>query len=257
MQKNDENLLIQAGLSQEQALIYQALLDRGPQRASALSQWVGIKRGLTYKVLEQLEAMGLVQKKGAKGTVATFFPSHPHALIDLIERKEKEVALAKETLTFALGSFASKYNLIAGKPNVQFYEGEAGVRKAMEDCLTSATEILTIADNERMNAKYHELNQTQVLKRKKSGIKRRIISRDTPYIRNLAQHDDPDFTVRRVIKAENDFGTVIQIYDNKISYFTLDDRSIAFIVEDALLYETHRIIFEALWSNAMNVSENQ
>jgi len=70
----EENILIQAGLSEEQAQIYQALLERGPQRASDLTKWVGLKRGLVYKVLEQLENIGLALKSEGKGTVAVFFP---------------------------------------------------------------------------------------------------------------------------------------------------------------------------------------
>ncbi len=44
---NEDQILMQAGLSEEQALTYQALLEKGPQKASDISRWTGGKRGLT------------------------------------------------------------------------------------------------------------------------------------------------------------------------------------------------------------------
>src|SRR3989344_9597187 len=170
----EENILIQAGLSEEQAVTYQALLDKGLQRASDLAKWTGIKRGLIYKVLEQLESMGLVSKKGGPGTVATFSPAHPSLLLSNIERKEKEIALNKEMLMNSIGTLSSKYNLIVGKPNIQFFEGKDGVAKVLRDSFTSQTEILTFADNEAMNKYYPELNKENVEARKKSNIKKRL-----------------------------------------------------------------------------------
>ena len=99
----EENILIQAGLSEEQALTYQSLLEKGPLKASDLSKWTGIKRGLIYKVLEQLENIGLVYKQDKTGTVAIFSPSHPSSLLLNIERKEKEMALTKEILVTSIG----------------------------------------------------------------------------------------------------------------------------------------------------------
>jgi sugar-specific transcriptional regulator TrmB len=42
--ENQENILKQAGLSEEQAITYEALIDKGPQKASILANWTGIKR---------------------------------------------------------------------------------------------------------------------------------------------------------------------------------------------------------------------
>jgi sugar-specific transcriptional regulator TrmB len=251
----EENILIQAGLSEEQAQVYQALLDRGPQKASDLSKWTGIKRGFVYKILEQLESMSLVSKKGGTGTVATFSPSHPSLLLSNIERKEKEIALTKEMLSSSIGSLSSKYNLITGKPNVQFFEGKDGIAKVLRDSLHSTTEILTFADNEAMNKYYPELNKENVEARKKSNIKKRIISIDTPFIRELAKKDNPEITERRLISSENKFAVATQIYDNKISFITLDpERAIGVIIEDKAIYEMQKVIFETLWGNAKPLS---
>ena len=251
----EENILIDAGLSEDQALAYQALIEKGPMKAGALASWLGIKRGLTYKVLEQLEAMGLISKKGGKGTVATFFPLHPSALKDLVDRKEKELELTKKTVDSVIGNLSSKFNLLSGKPNVQFYEGEEGVKKVVFDTVNSKTEILSFADNEAVNKLYPKLNEEYLPLRKQNKVKKRLISKDSAYIRELAKKDDPEVTERRVLKDDFAFATVMQIYDGKVSYVNLDPgRAIGVIIEDASIYSMHRTLFEIIWKNSQAIS---
>ena len=139
MENTNEKILIEAGLSEEQSAIYGALLDKGPLKAGAIASWTGLKRGLIYKVLDQLENMGLVSQKGGDGTVAVFAPEHPSRLAEIMERKEKSIALARETVLLSLGTLSSKFNLLSGKPNVQFYEGKDGVERVLNDSHTSST----------------------------------------------------------------------------------------------------------------------
>jgi HTH-type transcriptional regulator, sugar sensing transcriptional regulator len=257
MMRGEENILKQAGLSEEQALVYQSLLEKGPQKASPLSQWTGIKRGLIYKVLEQLEMMNLVEKKGGAGTVAIFYPNHPSNLLDKIERDKKSLELARDIVSTGLGNLSSKYNLLAGKPNVRFFEGEEGIIKVIQDSLESKTEILTFADNEAMNKTYPELNKKNIEMRKNKSIKKRIISIDTPYIRELAKNDQAGITERRVIKSDEQFAVAMQIYDDKVAFITLDpNRSIGIIIEDKSIYEMQKIMFEFIWQGANPIGPN-
>lgn len=250
----EENILIQAGLSEEQAQAYQALLDKGPQRASDLSKWTGIKRGLIYKVLEQLENMSLISKKGGPGTVAVFSPSHPSLLLSNIERKEKEIALNKEMLVSSIGSLSSKFNLIIGKPNVQFFEGKEGVLKVAQDSLSSKTDICSFVDTDMVLEIYPELNNEYVGKRLKNNVKKRIISTDSPILREAVKNDDKNLTEQRIVKQKIHFATVVMIYDNKVSFITLDPkRNIGIIIEDPDIYKTNQAIFDYIWETAEHI----
>ena len=248
---NEENILIQAGLSEEQSLIYQALLEKGPQRASDLAKWTGVKRGLIYKVLEQLESMGLISKTGGPGTVAIFSPSHPNVLLSNIERKEKEIALTKEMLTSSLGTLSSKFNLITGKPNIQFFEGKEGVERVANDSINSKSEILSYIDNEAVNKYLLGLNKKYVSERKKLNLKKKMLAVDSSFIRAHVKDMDKEITEVRIIPKSETFGTVMQIYDDKISYVTvLEDKKIGVIIEDSDIAHMHKIIFQATWDKA-------
>lgn len=256
MQNTDEKILIEAGLSEEQAAIYSALLDKGPLKAGAISSWTGIKRGLIYKVLDQLENMGLVSKKGGAGTVAVFVPGHPSHLSEIMERKEKSFAQAKELVSFSLGALSSKFNLLSGKPNVQFYEGKEGIKRVLDDTLTvfSGSEIYTYADIEAITKYIPEINKDYSDKREKLKIKKLAFLLDTAKARSLISDYHTEVTETKFIQLDLlEFETVMQIYENKISYITLRENSmIGVIIEDSSIYKMHKAIFEYFWKITEN-----
>jgi len=249
MEDTNEKILIEAGLSEEQAAIYSALLDKGPMKAGSLSSWTGIKRGLIYKVLDQLENMGLISQKGGDGTVAVFAPEHPSRLAEMMERKERSLALAKETVMFSLGTLSSKFNLLSGKPNVQFYEGEEGIKKVLWDTLSANEPIYSFADIEAVTKYIPKINEEYSKLREKKNIYKKVLLLDTPRARELMSDYYTTVTETKFISPKiQEFQTVIQIYDNKISYITLKDNSkIGIIIEDPSVYSTHRKIFDYLW----------
>jgi len=254
-QNTDEKILIEAGLSEEQSAIYSALLDKGPLKAGSISTWTGLKRGLIYKVLDQLENMGLVSKKGGDGTVAVFAPEHPSQLAVIMERKEKSFALAKEAVSFSLGALSSKFNLLSGKPNVQFYEGKEGVEKVLEDTLNSKSEVLTYVDMEIVEKYFKDINDKYVMKREKLGIKKRLLVIENDYSNALFQKwnkENPEFfSVTDLKMVKTPIETVegaIQIYENKIGIITISNENlISIIIEDIRINKLFKSMFEALY----------
>jgi len=245
----DEKILIEAGLSEEQAAVYSSLLDKGPLKAGSISSWTGIKRGLIYKVLDQLESMGLISKKGGEGTVAVFAPEHPSRLAEIMERKEKSIALAKETVMFSLGSLSSKFNLLSGKPNVQFFEGIEGIQKVYEDLLVEKNDILLIQSP--FDADLPELKSIilkQIEKQVANNIHTRVI---TPLIEITKDwvHKDEENLVTRCIVPEKTFEIPAQIiiYGNKIGISSIKKPFITTIIEDANICDSFKIMFEYIW----------
>lgn len=255
-QNNDEKILIEAGLSEEQSAVYASLLDKGPLKAGAIASWTGIKRGLIYKVLDQLENMGLITEKGGEGTVAVFSPNHPSRLAEIMEQKEKALALAKETVSFSIGALSSKFNLLSGKPNVQFYEGKDGIKKVLEDTLLvpSGTEIYTYADIEAITKYIPEINEEYSNKREKAGVIKKAFLLDTIKARELIGNYHTKVTETKFIKPDVlEFETVMQIYENKVSYITLKENSmIGVIIEDSSIYKMHKAVFEYFWKITEN-----
>ncbi len=87
--------LVQAGLTAHQAAVYEALIQYGPQKATRAAFLAGVPRTLSYKVLSELEAEGLVTKNDKPGRVSVFVPTHPLELKRLVKRRLDSVKAAE------------------------------------------------------------------------------------------------------------------------------------------------------------------
>jgi sugar-specific transcriptional regulator TrmB len=246
-----ENTLSKAGLSPDQARIYEVLLKSGALPAGEVSKKAELKRGLTYKVLDELVLLGLA-KKNDKGKVLRFEPTHPLQLKELAERKEQEAKVAQEALGGIIGNLVSDFNLISGKPGIQVFEGLAGVKQVLLDSLTAKEEILSYADLESIAKYIPKVNEWYVNERERRGIVKRGIVLDTPFNRNFLRDYHQSVTDARLIGAGiPPFAAIMQMYDSKISYITLEsDRVISVLISDKHLYAMHAYLFNLLWQSA-------
>lgn len=243
--------LAQAGLDSEQAVIYEILLKDGRLPARKIYQKTPYKRGLIYKKLEELEKLGLVARHDALSQVSTFEPLHPQKLQALAENRLQQAKNAEAALLGIIDGLTSNFNLISGKPGVQVYEGLEGIKKVAEDSLTAKTEILSYIDNEAINRFLPDFNKEYVKKRDRLGIKKRMITLDSEYIRKRAKAFDPQISQVRLIPGQYPFATVMQIYDDKVSYLTLDEKKmIGVLIQDPHITQMHRTLFEYTWTTA-------
>lgn len=249
-----EQLLTQTGLSANQATIYELLLQLGPSKASKISQKSPLKRGLVYKILDELLALKLAKKEEKPGAIAVYTAEHPTLLRDMVKDKEEQIAQAKTSIEQLLPQITSQFNLAVGKPGVRFYEGLEGIRQVWWDSLNNTEEICTYGDLEAIAKNYGQLNEEYLKERKKRGIKKRGITNDSETNRNFLKNYDSDITVTKLIGGNTpiDFSdTVMQIYNNKISYTTLNNQlMIGVIIEDALIYQMNKNLFDWLWSES-------
>jgi sugar-specific transcriptional regulator TrmB len=247
----NNELLISLGLTQDEASIYNVLLEGGFMPARTVATRASLGRPLTYKILDDLIVKGVVEKKDTGGKVSLFAPVHPRELEKLIEKKKNDINTAKRALDESLGSMISKYNLFIGKPNVQFFEGLEGIMKVALDSVSSTTDICSFVDTDVVLEKYPDLNKQYVSKRLDNNVKKKIISTDSPILREVAKNDDKNFTEQRIVKQKIHFATVVMIYDNKVSFITLDpNKNIGIIIEDPDIYKTNLAIFNYIWDGA-------
>lgn len=256
---NEETILMQAGLSEEQALTYQCLLEKGPQKASSVAKWTGIKRGLTYKVLQELEHTGLVEKKESQGTVATFFPLHPNSLLERIDRKKDELERSKETLVNSLGTLISKYNLINEQPSVTFFEGVRGLQKIYDDVIREGKDILLIqSPKDRNHPETIPMIEQQIKKQVSKNIHVRAI---TPLVDDtkefIGRHDKTNLVTRRVVPSEllNEPAQIMIYGYRKVGITSFETTMVSTIIDDPSINKTFRALFEIIWRKTQDEHE--
>ncbi|HMO78849.1 MAG TPA: helix-turn-helix domain-containing protein [Candidatus Paceibacterota bacterium] len=248
-----QEILNSAGLTTEQSKIYTTLLENGSMQARKIVLNTGIKRGLVYKALDQLIEMGLVTKHDSLGKISVFNPNHPNLILKIIEEKKKNLETIEDSVKSVVGQMTSSFNLLTGKPNVRFYEGEKGLKEVLDDSLYSKSEVLSYADLESIEKFIPEINKKHVADRKKHGVIKKAMVLDSEFNRKVIQNYDKEVTNVRFmdVSESKPFQSLMNIYDNKVSYLTLDtDRMIGVIIEDEHIAEMQRYIWEFSWKNA-------
>ncbi len=241
--------LSQAGLSADQALIYEMLIKNGPLPAGKIHQKTPFKRGLVYKLLEQLEGLGVVTKKTEPGKVAIFEPAHPLKLKELAEKKEDEAKRAQTALQGVLDSMTSDFNMISGKPGVKVYEGLNGIQKVYDEILLRGRNIKILASNiDRNNSKLSELIDTQTQKQNRLGITTKAIGseNDTSLSdKQLQELKETGIELRYLANFELP-GQII-IFKDIVAISALTPELVTTVIQNQAITDTMTFIFDTLW----------
>ncbi len=252
----NNEILSKLGLNDNQIIVYTTLLTEGPSKAGTLSKKTPLKRGLVYKTLEELIELELVNIDDPEAKVMKYAPAHPNALKDVSARRLADIESANAQLDHELGSLVSQYNLASGKPGVEFYEGEKGVKKALYETLDSTEVVYTYADIEAIDDNASKINKEYVTERLRKKVTNKLLVVDTPISVAVAQQEKSPYTEFRLIKNEDapPFNAVMKIYDNKILYATFANNFLtATIINDPAIHKMHKYLFEVLWDKSRSV----
>lgn len=253
METQFEQHLITAGLSKDEARAYETLIKKGSLPASSLGRLISVSsRPLMYKVLDGLITKGLVEKKEKPGSVALFYPTHPIKLKDWTERERERVEQSTSVLEGVVDKLISEFNLSSGKPGVRYFEGRSGVRAVLNDSLTSKSPIYSYTDVEQVETHYKDVVDPYVAERERKGILKKLLLDDTPFVRNFyADSKENQSEVRLIEKSETPHKVAIQIYDDKVSFLTLEpDKEMAVIIQDKEIASLQRHLFDQLYKKA-------
>lgn len=249
------NEIVDTGLSKEQAIVYEVLLKLGESAASVIVKSIPsgttLSRPLVYKVLEELIELDLASKANEAGKIAKFTPKHPVAITKVIDKQREKIEHTKKQFLTTSGKLSSLFNLSVGKPGVQFYEGKDGVWEVLLDSLTASEEILSYADTDAVSKYIPDLNAEYSTMREDQQVKKRVMIMDSPAGRKFMDSYDHGITKAKLMRTTGErphFQSVMQIYDNKISYITLtDEYLIGIVITDQYLADTHKYLFESMW----------
>lgn len=250
--------LTELGLGQNEAILYEILLKNPDANIPLLRKNSQFTRTMLYYVLNNLISLELA-KSSKIGKKTAYNAAPPEKLEDFVHNQEKELERQKSLLKGVISELGSTYRLAHNKPGIRFFEGPAGIKEILDDSLTSKTIIYTYADIEAIVKHIDAINKNYVAKRDKLGIKKRAILTDSPFARNYLKDYYRDVTDIKFIKGDFvPFSNVMQIYDNKISYLTLEeDKIIGVIIQDDIIYRMHKALFEFTWAKLPATTPNQ
>ncbi len=241
--------LVELGLSENDAMLYQILLKYPEATIVQLQQKSPFKRTMLYYILESLQDVDLVYTK-KRGKKTVYIAESPAKLDQFMRDREKDLRKQKDMLAEVMKQMHGTYMLAHNKPGVRFFEGPEGFEEALRDTLTTKETLRTIVDFSSIRY-VEEINARYVKQRRALGIEKKILVPHAPENIAFGKKLGSALTDTKYFpKGLNPFGTGMQIYDNKISYFTLrKEFIIAIIIEDKHIYEMHKNIFDYFWEH--------
>lgn len=255
MSNPTNNLFISAGLSNEQAKVYDILLKNSSLPANKISRICLIERSFTYKILNQLVSLKLAQKNEANSKIAMFTANHPHRLLELAAEKQRDAENSYRQLETGIGEIISTYNLTVGKPSIIFTEGLTGLKKMHDDIIQEGKDIKLFRSTlDKLNPESKKLIEKQrdirVPRRLKTFIIGPLPTPNDPEngldIDELKKEDADRLVERRVID-NFDISAQILIYGNKVAITDYKNNIITTIIENESVKNTFEKIFDHIF----------
>lgn len=251
MTNNIENILNKAGLSPEQAKIYLFLIENGMTNAKVISVRTKIGRTLTYKVLDQLMDLELVEKRDNVGKVSMFVPLHPQKIKDRLNNFINQSKIASDNLSAIFGTVVSQYNTLLGKPNVNYFEGVEGIKEIYNDILDIGKDILVISSSTEDNrSEILPIIREQIKKQVERNIHVRAITQIVEYeIATQIEEDSKNLINRKQISKEKlNIPSQIIIWGDKVAITNFKENIITVVMDSKYIRDTFTVIFEFIWS---------
>ncbi len=228
----NESLLLDFGLTPNEAKIYLALIDLGPSLAGRISRKTGIHRRNVYDSIERLIQKGLVgyiQQNNRN----LFQASNPSKFLDIIKEKESLIIPV-------ISELSMKYNKTCEKEETNFYKGKDGLRTVMEDQL-NYKEILIIGANPKAGEVVQFYFKWYNKTRMKKKIRLRIITHEKWFERMKLSEV-------RYFPQKYSSPLAINIYGDKTAIILWSKTSpLAIVIKNKEVTEGYRNYFELMW----------
>lgn len=255
-------ILKKIGLNSKEAQVYLSLLELGSQPASVIGKKSNINRSTTYLILDSLIQKGYVNEH-VRADVKYFAAADPQMIVQSLEQQEHTIDENRKDLIDLLPDFYALTNPLSIKPKVRFYEGEEGVKRAMNDTLNSSEPLFAwSAFDSWLKAtptlqKY--IKDYAKLRAEKYKIPVKVIVLDTPEVRKylleqyppLKENKDPLMEIRWAPKDIPAFNNETNIYDDKVSIVSLaKNELLGVVIESHEIAKLHKAIFQMAWMAA-------
>lgn len=234
--------LKEAGLTENEAKAYLALLEAGPSHAGLISRRSGLHRRVVYDAIEMLIKKGLVGYI-LRNNVKLFQASSPSRFLEILKEKENLIQeVMPEMLEF--------YNQSKEKEETLFFKGKNGLKTVFEDQLKEAekTKEILIVDTshlayEMFDIYFHWFDK----RRQEKKIKAKIIF-------NIEEKKlKPKIPLAEIRYLSSKYATpaAINIYGDKTAIIHWSkENPFAIVIKNQEISRGYRKYFELMWNSA-------
>ena len=250
-----QGVLARTGLSDKEAIVYEALLKNGQSGILELLKNSPYKRGDLYNILYSLRDKGIIEQT-IKNKKIQFRPMDPYKLKEYIVDQEQKYREADSLIDSIMPGLSEMFKLTTDRPVVRVMEGFEGTKELYLDTLKVGKPIYAFLEAAESDPKvWRWLRDYYAGKRVRANIPARVIvsSAEDKNTLDYLAHDDSELRETRVVN-KNLFPCKleIQIYGHKVSFanYNKGDTLVAVIIDNKNIAESMRGLFELAWRGA-------
>ncbi len=235
--------LKEAGLTENEAKIYQTLLEFGPSQAGTISRKSGLHRRVVYDTSERLIKKGLIGYIN-KNNKKLFQASNPASVLKIIKEQEEKInEIMPQMLQF--------YTQTREKEETNFYKGKNGLKTVFEEQLQGPknSEILIISPFPMAYDLLPFYFKWFDKRRREKKISTRIIFNKT----TEAVIPKIPLSKIRILDEKYPSPLAINIYGSKVAIILWSkENPFAIVIKNKDISEGYKKHFELIWKQAKN-----
>jgi len=245
------------GLSDKEALVYNALIELGGAFPSKIAEYTGLKRSTVYKVLLDLSIKSLVSEIEKRNKLY-YHIENPNRLVRYAKDKVRIAEDQLEAASKIIPEIEGLYSLLANRPKISYFENIDGILSIYKDQVdgTKKYEMLAFSNAAELENVFPEKFFADYRRAKERiGITTRGIIPDTDKDETFVARLYDGYRKEVIPQAkyipakEFPFKGEITIYgSNKVSIVNLNKEYLTgLIIEDETIHNMMRMIFELSW----------
>ncbi len=231
-----------AGMNEKEARCYLALLEIKSGTATNIAQTAGLKKSITYVILEQLIARGYATQSLNK-KVNEYKPLDPSFLLS----KQKSIVHSIGQMLPLLQTLGNKNST---RPEIHYVDTKEGIRNVYESFNVSA-EAFFISSYAKIHEHFPGLVKQWIsnYKRRKYKIQARHVIPDNHIDRMFGLEYQNAGQNVRILPRETRFETDVVLTEDTFSISSLDGLPFLVFIKSEKLAHALKPLFEIVWKS--------
>ncbi len=244
----DSEILTKAGLTKQEAKVYQTLSYIGPSTAGKITTESGIHRRSVYDCMNRLIEKGLVSYSTINKK-RLFEAAHPLRLLKILDERQERVRNSYNSIKKALPELIANYRFSSFKHDASIFRGREGLKTIMEDIFETGKENLILgAESKAPKILKHYLMRFHK-RRVAKKIREKFIFNSSEKGRGKRLAKMP-YTEVRFFPAPYNPPVTINIYGAKIALITwLEEEPLGILIENQHIAKGMREYFKMMWKD--------
>jgi sugar-specific transcriptional regulator TrmB len=236
------------GMTEGELRTYEALLSLGSSTAGPLARRAKVSPSKLYDVMDRLVAKGLAGSV-VKNGVKVFSPSDPRMILDLVGKREEELASAKRALQAELPALLAARAAFAPGKVAEIYEGFHAYQMIMEELigqLSKPDELLVLGAPRLANEKWEPYLWKFHQRREKRGVGMRII-----YNSDAREYGEKRKTLKRTqvryLPSDIVQPNWVEVFNDAVLLAFIVEEPVAIVIRQPSIAKSFRYYFEMMW----------